>query len=161
MVGICCAWKVLFCIWCDEELVLAPFVLNCCCERFPGHSLMCVCFSPPLLLQWVAYCSGREVSFCWSVYSVQCEFSKDTFVSWCSWRSWFYRNGSVTWMFFSLWITAQLLCFPLLYRTRKDEIYVYAFLVLIPSSSRAWHIYYRWDVDKQWLERWLRQPASL
>lgn len=100
MVGICCAWKVLFSIWCDEELVLAPVVLNCYCEHFPVHSLMCVGFSLLLLLQWFAYCSSREVSFCWSIYSIQNEFSKDTFVSWCSWRSWFYRNGSVTWMFF-------------------------------------------------------------
>lgn len=99
MVWICCAWKVMFFTWCDEELVLAPVVLNCYCEHFPVHSLMCW-FCPRVLLQWFTYCSSREVSFCWSIYSVQYEFSKDTFVSWCSWRSWFYRNKNVTWMFF-------------------------------------------------------------
>lgn len=109
MVWICCAWKELFSTWCDEELVLAPVVLNCYWEHFPVHSLMCR-FSPLLLLQWFAYCSSREASFCWSIYSVQCEFSKDTFVSWCSWRNWFYRNENVTWMFFlcgSLWHSAM------------------------------------------------------
>lgn len=43
-----------------------------------------------------------------------------------------------------LWTTVQLLCSStILCKNRKDEIYIYVFSVLIPSSSRAWQIYYR------------------
>lgn len=45
-------------------------------------------------------------------------------------------------------------------KQKRLNLYI-CFLVLIPSSGRAWQIYYRWDADKQCLETWLRQPTSL
>lgn len=37
--------------------MLAPVVLNCYCEHFPVHSLMCVGFFPPF-----RYCSGLLIA---------------------------------------------------------------------------------------------------
>lgn len=63
MVGIGWAWKVLFSFGWDEEPALAPVVLNCCCEHFPGHSLMCVGFSPLLLLQCLLVSAAGKCLF--------------------------------------------------------------------------------------------------
>lgn len=102
MVWICCVWRVLFSTWYKEELVLTPVFLRLIVWALPCPfpNAWVGWFFFLLLLQWFAYCSSREMYFCWSIYYVQYEFSKDTFVSWCSWRSQVYRNENVIWVFF-------------------------------------------------------------
>lgn len=123
MVWICCAWRVLFSTWYNEELVLAPV------PRLTVWALPCpflTAFSPLLLLQRFAYCGSRAMYSCWSIYYVQNGFTKDTFVSWCSWSQ-AYRNENVIWVgyFFPLWIIFQLLCFPWLYTKPEKMKYIY------------------------------------
>lgn len=159
MVWICCAWRVLFSTWYNEELVLAPVFLGLIAWALPCP--FPTAFSPLLLLQWFAYCSSREMYSWWSICYVQNEFTRDTF-PWCSWSQ-VYRNENVIWVgfFFSVDHFSAAIFSMTLNKTRKDEICIYVFLVLIPSSSRAWQIHYRWDEDKQWLETWLRNSASV
>lgn len=165
----CSMWRVLFSISDDEKLVLVRVFLSLIvwmlsCPFSNACFFFSFFFSPSATAVICLLQQQRNVFLlkCIFVYCVHHESSKDTFVPWCSWRSRVYRRCKCDSSRFSSVNHCSATMFSVtLCKTRKDEISIYVFLVLIPSSSRAWQIYYRWDVDKQWLETWLRQMASL
>lgn len=90
------------------------------------HAFFFLFFFPHLLLQWFAYCSSREMYFCWSVYYVHHESSKDTFVPWCSWRSRVYRRCKCDSSHFS---------------SVNHSLFSYCVFYDIVQNQKSWNLY--------------------
>lgn len=122
----CSMWRVLFSISDDEKLVLVRvflslivWMLSC---PFSNACFFFLFFFPHLLLQWFAYCSSREMYFCWNVFlftvfttslprTPLCLGVAEEAVS--------IGDANVIQVVFPLWIIVQLLCF--LWHCAKPE----------------------------------------
>lgn len=160
MVWICCLWRVFFSTWSNEKpllVFLSLIVWALACPFSNACFFPPICYCSDLLIAAAEKCIFAEVFAMFTMSVPRAPLSLGVAEA-----TVFIGNENAIQVILLLGTTVQLLCFSvILCKNRRGEIYIYVFSVLIPSSSRAWQIYYRWDADKQWLETWLKQPASL
>lgn len=122
--------------------MLAPVALNCCCEHFPGHSLMWVCFSPSCCCSALRMAAAGQCLFAEAFALFSVSFPRTPLSLGVAEEAGFIGMEVLLECFFSGDHCSAAVFSMAIQKQKRGNLYV-CFFSADSLLSRAWQIYHR------------------